>query len=847
MSNSSNYDKLCGNFTLSAPDHLNPLRRTGATYREPIYFSNAVFAVNRDTNYLQHRFQAPLPLSTIPSNIFKICSNADIGSNICFTASNLDPDMKYKFKVYLTNTVNGIGFFEAIDCPYITTPYPPPPPSLNQITLCNLIYYPYSGQTVDTRSVISQILCNASLIRSGGICNIINGGGALATQNSSNPGVSGVQANLRVETGADINNAELYGFAESLQGPFAKSNSKSIISIGAIQDTYATNSKLSNFYMQSSNVYILISSNYLQPSGLPYSYTITHAVTGSPAISCNIGPFYVDNIGSLPSLVNVTSFNDHSALASYVSGILVNSNANSFQLFLDITNFASNYLPSWSDFASYTISFGGVTSSTCNIGCNSLIYTTACNVITTLPLPNVIRLSNIAPVTLTIPVTTILQTTNSVATQGQLNISLTNIVGASNFTIALPFYYDTLSLSTLIGNFSNAYAPGGLRLESFSNSYSGFARTYDQTQLIVGNSSCNLYNYELPLVGGFYQTGAAIGSVLDTLGTYKQPGGFPSYVYPNAYSGLKSETGYRVATFKYSFSNATSEFVSAIQFNINSNFPGFGGTDGSSGLLDSNQIPYLRYKIDNSGLYNTGWLDGNAYKADTSPFTSATAVNGAAGLFSNSSAYPINGVARYWGIIPIGIGCNYDVYVKIGLKMSCNLGFDYIYLSNSFGIGPLAPSNVLFDVYTTPTTMILSWSNAYRPGDAPILCNAITASNISDPYYPRRWVPDNGPTTNNDLFVRVIASNTSNIFTLLNADTLYQANVSNQNTNGYGPSSSAVGKTDLPPQGLPSFYDGTISFTTNLSGFYNSCNGYAFIGRIPASNIINYNTFFGIS
>lgn len=847
MNYSSNYDKLCGYFILSGPDNLNPLRGTGNSYGGPLYFSNAYVTYANNVNYLQHRFGAIVPTTLISSNIiFSVCSNANIGSNICFTLSNLLPDMQYTFNVYLTNTVNpGAGFITS-NSGYLATLYPPPAPSLNRVTLCNLVYYPYSGQTVDTRSIISQILCNSSLIRTGGICNIINQGGALATLNSSNPGTSGIQANLKVTTGVDINSADFYGFAGVLQAPFTQSTSNSIISIGAIQDTYAGNTRLNNFYVQSSNVYILVGSNFLQPSGLPYSYTITHAVVGSPTITCNVGPFYVDNIVGLPSLGNVTSFNDHSALASYVSGVLVNSNANAFQLFLDMTNFASNYLPSWSNFASYNISFGGVTSSTCNIGCNSLIYTIACNVITTLPLPTIIRLSNTAPVTLTVPATTILQTSNS-ATQPQLNISLTNLVGASNFTSALPFYYDTLSLSTLTGNFSNAYAPGGLRLESFSNSYATLVQSYDQRQLIVGNSSCNLYNFELPLVGGFYQTGGALGATFDTLGSYKQPGGFPSYAYPGSYSGLKSETSYRVATFKYSFSNANSAFVSALQFNIRSNFPGFGGTGAGSGLLDSNQIPYLWYKIDNSGPYNTGWLNGNAYKADTSPFTALTATNGAAGLFSNPSTYPINGISRYWGIVPIGAGCNYDVYVKIGLKMSCNLGFDYMFLSNSFGIAPLAPSNVVFAVYTTPTTMILSWSNAYRPGDPPILCNAITASNISDAYYPRRWVPNNGPRTSNDPFVRVIASNTSNIFTLLNADTLYQANVSNQNISGYGPASSAVGKTDLPPQIFSGFYDGTFSFTTNASGFYNNCNGYSFVGRVPANNIINYNTFFGIS
>ena len=854
MSDSSNYDKLCGYFTLSSPDNLNPLRRTGPGFGSVLYFSNAVVTYSNNVNFEQRRYITQFTYPLIQTNYtFLLSSNVDIGSNICFTLSNLMPNMQYSFNVYVKNTCNPGNGFLTSNATFVTTPFPPPPSRLNLVTLCNLVYYSYSGQTFDTRTQISQILCNSSLSATGGICNVLNRGGSLATLNTSNSGNSGICSYLYVTCGSDINSfgipnqaAGLYGFAGSLQGAGTTTTSNSRIIIGAIQDTYAGISNLDKFYVQSSNVSIIVSCNFLRPSCNAYFYTITQTNTGGqPDINCNFGPFYVDSIVDPPSLSNVISFNDHTTQSAYVSGVLVNSNTNSYQFYFDCLNFASNFLPSWSNFASYSISFGGITSDTRILDCNSVVYTTTCNLITSAPAPQIIRLSNTTPLSLNIPDATILQTSNTL-TLPLLNISLTNLAGISNITYSLPYYYDTLSLSTLTGNFSNAFAPGGERIESFSNSCNNTVRPYDQSILIVG-ASCNLYNFELPLVGGFHRTGANLGATFDTLGSFRQPGGFDSYTYPGSYSGLKSETTYRVATFKYSFSNSSGGSISALQFNIRSNAP-FIFTSGGCNF-NVNQVPFLRYKVDNSSLYNTGWLDGNSIKSSATSFiNSSEATNGAAGLLSNPDLYPINGTSRYWSIIPIPTTCNYDVYVKIGLIMSCNLFFDYIYLSNAFGVKPLAPTDITFTVFTTPTTMILNWSNAYRPtGDPPILCNSISVVNITDAYYPRRWVAS-GTAASNDTYVREIASNTSNVFTLVNADTKYQANISNRNSGGYGPGGSAIGKTDLPIQTLGGFYDSSFNFTNYydsvVNPYYANCNGYSFVDRAVASNIFyNSNLF----
>ena len=864
MSDSSNYDKLCGNFILSSPDNLNPLRRTGPGFGSVLYFSNAYVTYFNNNSFQQSRYINPRTSPFRESNhIFSICSNANIGSNICFTLSNLMPNMEYSFNVYVTNTCNPGNGFLTSNSRFFTTPFPLAPPRLNSVTLCNLVYYPYSGQTFNTRTQISQILCNTSLSATGGICNVLNRRGALATLNSCNAGHSGISSYLYVTCGSDINSfgnageSGLYGFAGSLQpglpvvAPLlqaagTRTTSNSRIIIGAIQDTYAGISNLDRFYVQSSNVSIIVSCNFLRPSCNAYFYTITQTNTGGqPDINCNFGPFYVDSIVGPPSLSNVISFNDHTTQSAFVSGVLVNSNTNSYQFYFDCLNFASNFLPSWSNFASYSISFGGTTSATRILDCNSPVYTITCNLITTAPAPQIIRLSNSTPLSLNIPPETVVQTSNT-STLPLLNISLTNLARISNITYSLPYYYDTLSLNTLRDFFSDTFAPGGERIESFSNSCNNTVRPYDQSRLIVG-SSCNLYNFELPFVGGFHRTGANLGATFDTLASFRQPGGFDSYVYPGSYSGLKSETTYRVATFKYSFLNSTPGSISALQFNINSNAP-FRFTSAGCNF-DVNQVPFLRYKIDNVSGYNTGWLNGNSIKSPATSFINSTeATDGVAGLLNDPIQYPINGTSRYWSIIPIPNNCNFDVYVKIGLIMSCNLFFDYIYFSNAFGVRPLAPNNITFTVFATPTTMILNWINPYRiVGDPPVLCNSINVVNITDPYYPRRWVAS-GTATSNDTYITEIASNTSNVFTLLNADTKYQANITNQNTAGYGPIGTGIGKTDLPIQTLGGFYDSSFNFTNYydsvLNPYYANCNGYSFIDRAIASNIFyNSNLF----
>ena len=863
MDYSSNYDKLCGYFTLSSPDNLNPLRRTGPGFGSILYFSNALVTYYNNENFRQNRFNSTVPNVPFQSNYtFSISSNANINSNIYFTLSNLMPNMQYSFKVSVKNTCNPENGFFSSNSDFITTPLPPPPPQLNSVTVytgCNLFsaptdtdeYYNNEGQTISIpRQFIGKILKYAVYNRpdyeNSGILNIINGGGPLAILNNYNPSGQGIQSQLYVTCGSDINYfgipgqlPGLYGFAGTLQSPGTCNTLNSVISIGGFQDTYANIPNLDRFYVQCSNIQIRITKNFLQPSCNGYTYTITHSNNGRPDITtCNFGPFYVDSLMGSPSLDSYTSFNDHRQQSSFVSGILVNSNSNSYQFYFDCFNLGNNFL-AYNNFASYKIIDKINNSDLTNqitISRDSPIYTINCNIISNAPLPTIIRLSNTSPISLNISENIILHTSNT-NTLFRLRITLTNILRQNLINTDLYYYYDTLSLRTLRINFSDSFARGGMRIESFSNSCNNTVRTYNQSTFIVG-SSCNLYNFELPLVGGFYRTGGNLGNVFAILADFKQPGGFESYTYPTNYTSLRTESGYRVATFKYSFLNSSAGSISALQFNINSNSP-FRFTSEACNF-DTNQVPFLRYKVDNIGIYNTGWLDGNSVKADSAPFSSGNATDGQAGLLINPTQYPINITSRYWSIIPIPTNCNYDVYVKIGLNMSCNLFFDYIYLSNAFGIKPLAPTNITFTVFTTPTGMILNWVNAYNTGDPPVLNNGISVRNITDPYYPRRWVPS-GPAASNDTYSATIASNTSNVFSLVNADTTYQANISNENTGGYGPVGTAIGKTDLPIQTLGGFNDSSFSFTnyynSTVNPYYANCNGYSFVDRAVASNI----------
>jgi hypothetical protein len=862
----SNYCKLTNNFTLSSLDINNPFGTRGQL---GINFSNARITYSTDTGYHQRRYNTNndiFPPTDITSNIIiRLNETLDINCNVTYTLSNLLPDVRYKFNVAVNTTGNSNYSIVSSNSEFFKTLLPPYPPRLTTVTQCNDgLFYARQGFNIGTPTVIFDILCNASLITKGGLCNIINNRGGLAILTDNNPrfnifaGQAAIQANITVTCGTtDLNIFILRLWDTSLlSGSIRQSNASdfSVIHIGTQQqDPYADNPQLSKFYLQASNVSVIIRPTFLKASNVPYSYSITHSNINYPNITSNFNNIYVDNLTQLTSVISLTNTDNNNYNGQYITGLFSLSNNQTFNFNLNLLNFASNFLPACNTLVTANLSVTPLVGSpytTASIALlsNTTIYNednTPIAIGSAAPGQVRLKLSNL----IFQPGNNRIFLTSNTQTQISANLTIENLVGTSTHDVKIPYYFDTLSLSNLTINHNNSTAIGGARHVSFSNSYRNDFIQFDNSQKIYENSTCNIYNNELPLVEGSYRTGGAIGSRFDSLGSFILPSDGSSY--PSNYSQLKTETQVRYATFKYSLSNSSNVPLRALEFNMKTAgiFSYIGGINCN---FNPNQVPTLFYKIDNVGgssvsPINTGWLNGNTSLSSEAPLTLNKAGDGSNGLLPNSDNFPITDIRRYWNIISIPANNSYDVYIKIGLQMACNLYFDYMYLQSKYlDLGEFySPSNLQFEVITRPRTVKITWSNIPQ-NNFIIQKTGIRLNNISDYTYPRRFVGASSRYIENLVTDEVIAPTTEYVRTLSNSDTYYNIVLSNIATGGKISSNiSFTNKTDLPPYGFSNFYNENMIFkflkeadgTTNI--YFTNTGAYYFGNpRVLVNNII---------
>ena len=830
----SNYCTLIANFTLGSLDTNNPF---GTKAQLGINFSNARISYS-NLQMKQNRFPRgsapgsfPAVLATNYSNIINV-SNYDINCNVTAILSNLLPDILYSFNVEVNTNINNNYGIRSSNSQFFRTLLPPYPPRLSDVSQCNDgMFYIRNGFTIDSRNNILNILCNSVITQRGGLCNVINNRGSIAILTDTTPGhnFNNDFANITVICGTtDVNRFQLVGWQTPLlAGSSNQSNSlgNSIIRVGSQQqDPYAGNSQLSNFYLQASNITVIITPTFLTGSHLPYSYSITHSNDSYSNITISCNNIYVDNLTQLASVTSLCNNPTNPTVyeGQYISGLFSLSNTQTFNFDLNLANFASNFLPACNILVTAELSVtplvgSSYTTATITLLSNTTIYNQADQIIASGTAPTQCRLK-LANLVFTPAADTIFLTTNT-ATQISANLTIENLVGTATITHRVPYYFDTLSLSNLSINHSDSKAIGGARYISFSNSFCNAFIEYDQSQKIYANSACNIYNNELPLVEGSYRTGGNIGGRFDSLGSFVLPS--DGSIYPANYVNLKSENQVRYATFKYSLSNSSGNQINTLEFNMNTQSM-FSYIDTINCNFNSDQVPTLFYKIDkvggNSGsLINTGWLNGNSSLLNAAPLNSNNAKDGSNGLLKSSGNYTITNIKRYWNIIPIPTNTSYDVYIKIGLQSACNLYFDYMYLqSRYFDLGVFySPSNAIFEVITAPTTVKISWSNTYQDTYT-ITETRITGYYSNNATYPRRVVVGSRYTDDPiNASVAGVIGIAEYDKTLLNADTYYNIFLSNISDSGKVSDTTLplTGKTDLPPYGeYTNFYDGSMKF-----------------------------------
>jgi hypothetical protein len=845
----SNYCKLTNNFTLGPLDINNPY---GTAALLNMRFSNALITYS-NTTLQQRRYNGGAQFTNniyITSNItIPLDPALDINCNVTYTISNLLPDMTYTFNVAVNTTYNSnYGIVSSNATPFKTL-LPPYSSRLATVSQCNSgLLYTRQGFNIGAPTIILNILCNAALVATGGLCNVINNRRGLAILTDNNPryNITGDapndQAQIIVTCGlTDSNIFILRTWAPTLSnGPAIKTAASgfSIINIGSQQqDPYAGNQRLSNFYLQASNVSVIIKPSFLQASNQPYRYSIIHSNAGYSNITITFSNIYVDNLTQLASVVSLIN-NGESYKGKYISGLFCLSNDQIYKFNLNLQNFASNFLPACNILISTRLSYTSLNNNTYYssnsnfLYSNTTLYDTSDTPITSGSVPTQVRLK-LSNIDLSGNGDSFL--TTSVNSQITASIIIENLVGTSSNNIRVPYYFDTLSLNNLSINHSNSYAIGGEHYLSYLDSYITTFTVYDENQVIINNTTDENYNSELPLVGGFYTTGSYINDsrYFNSLVDFVLPA--DNTAYPD-YSGINTEITTRYATFKYSLSNSSNIQIKALEFNMNSAAL-FSNMLELDSTFNTTQVPTLHYKVynvsnDTNSPINTGWLNGNSFLDNDEPLTEANVDDGNPGLLPSSGNYSIDGIKRYWNIIPIPSNTSYDVYVKIGLRNLENLYFDYIYLISKYitvtGIFQ-APTNGQFNVITPPTDVRISWSNITQSA----YDYTTITGNYNDSFdstYPRRVV---GASKYIDDPINDTSDSSEYVTTLLNADTYYDINLRNIGVNAESSDLlSFIGKTDLPLYTYCNFYDGNMKFkffkqsddTENI--YFTNCNAY---------------------
>ena len=838
------YDSFNTLFTLSNSDTVN-------TNNDSLY-TNSVLTIHFDTPNYPRRYN----LDTIYYDNYSNTCNYNIngcneGDRIRVKITNLPADTSLYFNTYANNFyANSNGELSSNSAPVRTLLPPLRGDRLYNITFTGKLLYQNYGiiYSNDRMSPISpvEVLCNSLINNNRQFVIYLNTNtpenSKIQLHTQTNPGSS--NSNIAyVELILDNVDSNIYyfdGFPNNIEEGDKTSSDNSQLYCGNIQDSYLNNSNLSNFYLNINKIHYYIFPTYFSAQAEPHTFSVTLSNENLP--NCNVsGQIYSDTLQVLPSINNILNYRNISndGTYKYVSGLLVLSNNVTFDLNVDVGNFAQYFYPAVNIFGSVSLSYDGISASvSSNIYSNVTIYDVNDSSVIGVIAPNPARfkLSNID----FSPTNDFLWTNGDIARENRIEANvnnLTNIVGeVETISYNLQYYFDSLSLSNIDNNLASPKSIGGLRMETVGNNYDNIFNPYDHTQQIINNSINTNYNNEIPLLGGFHSVGSAIATNYNYINNFLPVAGFPQYNYPD-YSEIGSDGSTRYATFKYSLSNSGPNFVKLLEFNFNNYADIDYDNTNTNCNFNPSIVPILWYKIDNSGPYNTGWLDGNVTKLSYLPFNSGNSGNGEVGLRSNDIYTPIDGAKRYFSIIPIPSSCNFDVYVNIGLA---NTGkFDYIKIGLSNGSTPAAPTGItLSQTYNNESNFNLTaeWTNP--TGYGPIISNRVVACNVIVAGYPSRWVSAGNEYFNNTVTCNVNVE--SSTFPVINANTYYDVFVKSLNDIDFGLTGSERILTAFPSTDVP-FYDTSKLINMNTS-YYNYCNAIPFGLNTPIQNIQNYNT-----
>jgi hypothetical protein len=768
-------------------DIISPTYSVKGTEISPSYinFSNYYIDIERsvlsrrysDTSVSQYRKYDPLPVkSNYQSNISQI-----------YNFNDLTPDTTYSINIGIDNSFypykndkpaknsSNLGLCNIS----ITTLLPSAPPTITDIIVeSNIGKYQYSGQPIyNTDNIQYDSIYNKYNIHLQfttnplGIHTIFNPGSvtediisrfAININNNDNNGDTNTDYVYYLSSYFSYNTDTFYTPEQIYDN--------SIKISGIVRDYYSNDNIRSNFYQVFTPTITVFK---LAGSSNPYTFTLFHEnilLTSNIKILSPYSNYYIDDINDIPSLAGWTIEEQNTI---YISGVKVTGYSNTLSNNIDIQNLARYF---------YRYNQNLLVATYCNYNINissnniynqrTTLYTTD-NGYQSLPLQNTVRIK----ANISINCNTLYTPASNSAGGFTIYTQLCNLVGESYPSRNSLIYFDAPSENIVRTVINSPNSIGGLRLESHMSGILIMPSSNLINNLPYSNSS-NIYTdynnktdyrYELPLINGYFRTGANLSNLYDYIHLYCN-------VSLTGYSNIKNERKIRYATFKYSFENLPKTTVNQLKLEIN-NSTGF--NSNPDGTYNSS-VPYLYYYVEKPGVNNSNWIDANKIRDSSFPFNS----NDRTGLRKDS----ITNNSRYLFTIPILPDTPYNVYVRIGLQMSCNINFNYITITPGFNPnpGPVLPEITSFIL--EDDSLVLNWIKTdFEYGG---IINIIPNNTLfSEDHILRRYIPGGADgIIQESQFKDIIYDDITTITTFRdkydNYDTPYNAILSFTNENG---------------------------------------------------------------
>jgi len=692
--------------------------------------------IYRDNNYRVITYSSSAPRRygtyTPTSNVFIFAASPQnlVDGFQSNTAIGLAPDTQYYLTAETNNKLNSL-YGRPVDSRsnidsnlwYKTTTLPDPPNYINNVSIINSTpnIFPYPGIPAN---------CNTNGFTVSNIYNIsegnlftINSALGVHTLNNTGSTLPAIMSNIIQVNGINDITASVGGFTQSCNSITA-SGSNIQLNISNISDKY-NSSNYTGFYRTFNTSFSLVGDCSPNPINIRYIQQASNFIRSNTLL-----PFYRDNLDSMPTIscgeANFTSIITPEPI--YITGV-PSYNSNITLDSIQIASLYKNFIAPGNviEIKLSAVSFESLLPFTYTIesrltmsASNLIIYDIGDNLInvsTQYPLPSPIKLNNI-----NLNLDNRLYTLN-LTTEPIFTLNATNIIGTEQFSDYLVLilgtdryiYWDLPSIrvvnNTSITSYINSNSGYGLRVTAgYDGAANGFPKDeyyadyfgnlisfnryiFDNTVNLLSNEE---YNYELPLFGGYFQTGnfKMDASLITTYIDYRMFNN--SYLsdreitYPD-YRGLVENVTnpnmcFRYICFKYTVNPKTivNRGLCMIQF-INNNFT----MDPSTYIIGEHlDEPYynnylIKYKIITlDSTLETAWLSLQAVTPASINFTENYFYDGAltneAFISDDKTEYKQSATNRIF-VIPPGIeNVGFDMYIRLGIPKGDRAGFQYI-------------------------------------------------------------------------------------------------------------------------------------------------------------------------